>query len=249
MKRIGILIPESNLIVEEEISELLFRIRPFLNEEVKIHFGKLRFETRFKDSPNDFFNEICFDIERHLILYDRLKFSSIGFFCNSASLILNNSESQNKTRKSINDSKFHKTFFDSFTATIDFLKLNNISSIDIINPYSSKVNQQVITVIEKNNDIDINSNTCINLTTSIELSNVKLEELSLLIEPIISNYSKSQLLVLLCTNFPTLDLFEQFPLSIISNNLALFYRIISNLGVFESQTNNLLNVLIGYNEK
>lgn len=204
MKKIGILVPSTNLTVEYEIQNL-FNQNIFNASEKTIYISKLSYKTSYKKDKIKFLNEISADEKNKMKELEYLGIKDILSFCTSASIINN---------KMINNPA---------DAIIMNAKNRKINKCLLITPYNDEIGAKVVDFLEENN-IKVESYINLNLVDTKEYFCYGLYNLEKLI---LEKYTKEYGDVIIsCTNLPTIHFInrieKKIKCNVISSNSSMF---------------------------
>lgn len=207
MKKIGMLIPCTNLTVEYEL-EYLYNKQYFNTEKYAFYISKLQYKTNYKENKVKFLKDISNDEKNKIKELKYLGVDYITSFCTSASII---------SGKMINNPG---------DAIIECSKNRNIKKAFLITPYSQTIGEKVKNFIEQN-DIKIMHNINLNLINTQDYFDFGLNSLESFI---VENYKKEYgNIIISCTNLPTVHfikrLQKKLETNIISSNLCMFEKI------------------------
>ena len=209
MKKVGLLIPKTNLTVEYEL-QYLFNNNYFKNEEIVFYVSKLDYKTSYKVNKNKFLNDLAKDSRNKIFDLEYLKVDYICYFCTSSAVINSDIVIENNP----------------FNALVEEAKNKSIKKCLLITPYDETVGNNIKLELEKKG-IEVCKNLNINLIDTcdyFEFGTNKLEEY------INDNYKKEyEDIIISCTNLPTLSfisrLESKYNNNIISSNSSLFNKI------------------------
>ncbi|MFC1612765.1 hypothetical protein ACFL23_00345 [Patescibacteria group bacterium] len=223
MKYMGILLPETNTIVEKEIIQMIAEYPNMLNQ-VSFHFSRIEVKTDYVQSEINFLMELYANRERAYNLLESIPLNIIGFFCTSA-IVLGK----------------HKNFVicdmingircvDPLHALILACMRFSSRKVLLLSPY----NQQTSQLLESNlksASVPICQTIVLNINKNIDkYSFEKTKKL------IMSNLQDdTDLIIISCTNFRTLDLISFFEkeinIPVISSNQSLFWLMCRELDI------------------
>lgn len=207
MKKIGMLIPCTNLTVEYEL-EYLYNKQYYSIEKYVFYISKLQYKTNYKENKIKFLKDISDDEKNKIEELKYLNVDYIASFCTSASIVGN---------KMINNPS---------DAIIACAKDRNIKKALLITPYNQEIGEKVKAFIEKN-EIKIIHNVNLNLIHTQDYFNFGLNNLE---NFIVENYKREyENIIISCTNLPTLHfikrLQKKLETNIISSNSCIFEKI------------------------
>lgn len=217
MKKIGLLIPKTNLTVEHEL-QYLFNERILNCNDYVFYVAKLDYKTSYKENKEQYLKDLAEDSKSKIEDLKYLGVDYVGYFCTSSAIVSNNLNILNNPAQ----------------ALIEESKLKNIKKCLLITPYNDELGGKVKDELE-NNYIQVNRMLNLNLINTkdyFDFGKNKLEKF------IIDNYqSDDGDIVISCTNLPTLqlisDIEKKLNVKVISSNSSLFSKIIreNSLGV------------------
>ena len=207
MKKIGLLIPKTNLTVEYEL-QLLFSKGYFDIEKSVIYISKLDYKTNYKEDKSKFLEDLATDINNKKKDLKYLNVDYNAFFCTTSALE-NGVEEINPTISLIEESK-----------------LRNVKKCLLITPYNDKLGKEIVKMLE-DNEIKVIKNINLNLLHTTDYFNYGINKLEKLIK---ENYlSEYENIIISCTNLPTIgvikSLEDRLNTQIISSNSSLFSKI------------------------
>lgn len=209
MKKVGLLIPKTNLTVEYEL-QYLFNNNFFNTDEITFYISKLDYKTNYKENKEKFLNDLANDSNNKIADLEYLNVDYISFFCTSSAIINSDIVIDNNP----------------FNALIEEAHKKSIKKCLLITPYDETIGKNIKNELEKNG-IEVCKNININLINTsdyFEFGTTKLEKF------IIENYKDEyENIIICCTNLPTISLISQlesrFKNNIISSNSCLFNKI------------------------
>ena len=207
MKRIGLLVPKTNLTVEYEL-QMLFSKGYFDIEKSVFYIFKLDYKTSYKKDKSKFLEDIAIDINSKKKDLEYLNIDYSVFFCTTSALE-NGVEVVNPTISLIEESK-----------------IRNIKKCMLITPYNDNLGNEVVKMLE-GNEIKVVKNINLDLLHTADYFNYGVNKLENLIE---ENYIKDyENIIISCTNLPTIGIIEKLEYKlntqIISSNSSLFTKI------------------------
>lgn len=207
MKKIGLLIPKTNLTVEYEL-QLLFSKGYFDIEKSVFYISKLDYKTNYKEDKSKFLEDLATDINNKKKDLKYLNVDYNAFFCTTSALE-NGVEEINPTISLIEESK-----------------LRNVKKCLLITPYNDKLGKEIVKMLE-DNEIKVIKNINLNLLHTTDYFNYGINKLEKLIK---KNYlSEYENIIISCTNLPTIgvikSLEDRLNTQIISSNSSLFSKI------------------------
>ncbi len=210
MKKIGLLIPKTNLTVEHEL-QYLFNKRILNCNDYVFYVAKLDYKTSYKENKEQYLKDLAEDSKSKIEDLKYLGVDYVGYFCTSSAIVSNNLNILNNPAQ----------------ALIEEAKLKNIKKCLLITPYNDELGGKVKDELE-NNYIQVNRMINLNLINTkdyFDFGKNKLEKF------IIDNYqSDDGDIVISCTNLPTLqlisDIEKKLNVKVISSNSSLFSKII-----------------------
>ena len=207
MKKIGLLIPKTNLTVEYEL-QMLFSKGYFDVEKSVFYISKLDYKTNYKEDKSKFLEDLATDINNKKKDLKYLNVDYNAFFCTTSALE-NGVEEINPTISLIEESK-----------------LRNVKKCLLITPYNDKLGKEIVKMLE-DNEIKVIKNINLNLLHTTDYFNYGINKLEKLIK---ENYlSEYENIIISCTNLPTIgvikSLEDRLNKQIISSNSSLFSKI------------------------
>ncbi|PIY91080.1 MAG: hypothetical protein COY72_00030 [Candidatus Nealsonbacteria bacterium CG_4_10_14_0_8_um_filter_35_10] len=223
MKHIGVLIPDTNTIVEQELIKMITEDMSILTK-VSFHFSRIKTNTNYAKDGVTFLREVYNKKEEAFKLLKFIPLEVIGFFCTSAIIL---QKVDNKiVPETINNIPCIEPLYSLMTAC----KIIKPKKVLLLSPY----NQKMASFLEnsfKEKNIPIYRNIFLNL--NIDIDKYDLEQTK---KQIITNLeSNTDLIVISCTNFRTLEIisfFEsKFGIPVISSNQSLFWAICKKVNI------------------
>lgn len=207
MKKIGLLIPKTNLTVEYEL-QMLFSKGYYDIEKSVFYISKLDYKTNYKKDKSKFLNELAIDINNKKKDLEYLDVDYNAFFCTTSALE-NGVEEINPTISLIEESK-----------------LRNVKKCLLITPYNDQLGKEIVKMLE-DNGIKVIKNINLDLLHTADYFNYGINKLEKLIK---ENYlNEYENIIISCTNLPTIGVIEnlEYKLNtqIISSNSSLFAKI------------------------
>ncbi len=207
MKKIGLLIPKTNLTVEYEL-QMLFSKGYFDIEKSVFYISKLDYKTNYKKDKSKFLEELAIDINNKKKDLEYLDVDYNAFFCTTSALE-NGVEEINPTISLIEESK-----------------LRNVKKCLLITPYNDQLGKEIVKMLE-DNGIKVIKNINLDLLHTADYFNYGINKLEKLIK---ENYlNEYENIIISCTNLPTIGVIEnlEYKLNtqIISSNSSLFAKI------------------------
>ena len=207
MKKIGLLIPKTNLTVEYEL-QLLFSKGYYDIEKSVFYIFKLEYKTNYKEDKTKFLEDLAIDINNKKKDLEYLDVDYNAFFCTTSALE-NGVEEINPTISLIEESK-----------------LRNVKKCLLITPYNDQLGKEIVKMLE-DNGIKVIKNINLNLLHTADYFNYGINKLEKLIK---ENYlNEYENIIISCTNLPTIGVIEnlEYKLNtqIISSNSSLFAKI------------------------
>lgn len=206
MKKVGLLIPKTNLTVEYEL-QYLFNSQYFTNDDVVFYTSKLDYKTSYKENKEKYLNDLAEDSIKKIKDLEYLNVDYISFFCTSSAII--NSEIVIESNPAI--------------ALIESARRNKIEQCLLITPYNDILGNKVKEELEKNN-ILVTRVLNLNLLNTADYFDFGVNKLE---QYIIDNFIKEDKnIIISCTNLPTLSVInnmkDKYNINIISSNSSLF---------------------------
>ncbi len=207
MKKIGLLIPKTNLTVEYEL-QMLFSKGYFDVEKSVFYISKLDYKTNYKEDKSKFLEDLATDINNKKKDLKYLDVDYNAFFCTTSALE-NGVEEINPTISLIEESK-----------------LRNVKKCLLITPYNDKLGKEIVKMLE-DNEIEVIKNINLDLLHTADYFNYGINKLEKLIK---ENYlNEYENIIISCTNLPTISVIESLEdrlnTQIISSNSSLFSKI------------------------
>ncbi len=212
MKRIGVLIPETNLVVEEEIYRL-YEENVFNTNGVVFHILRIPFKTRYSEDNRKFLEEIAINQNEILKNLKTTNLDYLSSFCTSSAEIM---------REHSSDLCLNSA--DSLVEAGKFLKIDKCL---LISPYNETIGSGIENLLNRNG-IEVIKKKHINLIHSFDYLTYGYEKL---INLVLEEYNKEcKNIFISCTNLPTLHLINKLEnkldTTIISSNYSMFWKII-----------------------
>ena len=210
MRKIGLLIPKTNLTVEHEIQYLFHKNILDCNNYV-FYTAKLDYKTSYKENKEQYLKDLAEDSKNKMEDLKYLDVDYVGYFCTSSAIVSENLNISNNPAE----------------ALIEEAKLKNIKKCLLITPYNDELGSKVKEELESNY---INVNRMINLNLIdtkdyFDFGKNRFEKF------IIDNYRNDDGdIIISCTNLPTLHFIsnveKNLNVKVISSNSSLFSKII-----------------------
>lgn len=209
MKKVGLLIPATNLTVEYEL-EYLYTKNVLIHDEINCYVAKLNYTTSYKENKLDFLKQLAEDSIEKAKQLEYIGVDYIASFCTSASII--------SSVKMINNPA---------DAIIDEAQNRNMMKCMLVTPYDNTIGEKVKNTLEENN-IKVTKMINLNLLDTreyFEFGRYKLENF------LIDNYKKEYGdIIISCTNLPTIHFIDKLEakldINILSSNYCVFKKII-----------------------
>lgn len=223
MKYVGVLIPETNIVVEDEIIKMISEDINIL-KKASFHFSRIKVEKEYSKNEKAFLQQVYKNIEKALKLLRFIPLEVAGFFCTSAVLF------QKPNSKNVFTTLNNIPIFDPLQAlTFASLKIKP-RNVLLFSPYNSLTAKSLEKFLQSEG-VPISKNIFLNITKDIDKYNLN-QAKKLIID---SLSEKTDLILISCTNFRTLELitfFEnKFRTPVISSNQALFWMICKKLNI------------------
>lgn len=210
MRKIGLLIPKTNLSVEHELQYLFNKNILDCNDYV-FYVAKLDYKTSYKENKEKYLKDLAEDSKSKIEDLKYLGVDYVGYFCTISAIVSENLNISNNPAQ----------------ALIEEAKLKNIKKCLLITPYNDQLGSKVKEELESNY-INVNRMINLNLINTkdyFDFGKNKLEKF------IIDNYqSDDGNIIISCTNLPTLhfisDIEKNLNVKVISSNSSLFSKII-----------------------
>lgn len=213
MKKVGLMIPKTNLTVEYELQYLLYN-HYFNNDDIVFYTTKLGYNTSYKVNKEQYLKEIAEDSIRKIKDLEYLNVDYISFFCTSSAIINSEIVIENNPSR----------------ALIESANRNQIKKCLLITPYNNALGHKVRKELEKNNIIVVRMLN-LDLLNTTDYFNFGINNLE---KYIIDNFKKEdENIIVSCTNLPTLSVIKniksKYDIKIISSNSSLFEKIKNDL--------------------
>lgn len=210
MRKIGLLIPKTNLTVEHELQYLFNKNILDCNDYV-FYVTKLDYKTSYKQNKEQYLKDLANDSKTKIEDLKYLDVDYVGYFCTSSAIVNENLNISNNPAG----------------ALVEEAKLKNIKKCLLITPYNDELGSKVKKELE-GNYINVNRIINLNLINTkdyFDFGKNKLEKF------IINNYqSDDGDIIISCTNLPTLHFISnverKLNVKVISSNSSLFSKII-----------------------
>lgn len=210
MRKIGLLIPKTNLTVEHELQYLFNKNILDCNDYI-FYTAKLDYKTSYKENKEQYLKDLAEDSNNKIEDLKYLDVDYVGYFCTSSAIVSENLNISNNPAE----------------ALIEEAKLKNIKKCLLITPYNDELGSKVKGELESHY-INVNRMINLNLINTKEYFDFgknKLEKF------IIDNYqSDDGDIIISCTNLPTLHFIcnveRKLKVKVISSNSSLFSKII-----------------------
>lgn len=209
MKKVGLLIPKTNLTVEYEL-QFLFNSNYFANDDVVFYTSKLDYKISYKENKEQYLNDLAEDSIRKIRDLKYLDVDYISFFCTSSAIINSDIVIDSNPVKSL----------------IESAKNNKVKQCLLITPYNDVLGNKVKDELEKNN-ILVTRVLNLNLLNTADYFDFGINKLE---QYIIDNFrEEDKNIIISCTNLPTLSAINNIKskhnITIISSNSSLFEKI------------------------
>ena len=210
MRKIGLLIPKTNLTVEHELQYLFNKNILDCNDYI-FYTAKLDYKTSYKENKEQYLKDLAEDSNNKIEDLKYLDVVYVGYFCTSSAIFSENLNISNNPAG----------------ALVEEAKLKNIKKCLLITPYNDELGSKVKKELE-GNYINVNRIINLNLINTkdyFDFGKNKLEKF------IIDNYqSDDGDIIISCTNLPTLHFISnverKLNVKVISSNSSLFSKII-----------------------
>lgn len=207
MKKIGLLIPKTNLTVEYEL-QMLFSKGYYDIEKSVFYISKLDYKTNYKKDKSKFLEDLATDINNKKKDLEYLDVDYNAFFCTTSAL--------ENVVKEVNPT----------ISLIEESKLRNVKKCLLITPYNDQLGKEIAKMLE-DNEIQVIKNINLDLLHTADYFNYGINKLEKLIK---ENYlNEYENIIISCTNLPTIGVIEnlEYKLNtqIISSNSSLFAKI------------------------
>lgn len=207
MKKIGLLIPKTNLTVEYEL-QMFFSKGYFKIEKSVFYISKLDYKTNYKEDKSKFLEELAIDINNKKKDLEYLNVDYNAFFCTTSAL-------ENEVGE-----------VNPIISLIEESKIRNVKKCLLITPYNNKLGKEISKMLEENG-IKVIKNINLDLLHTADYFNYGVNKLEKLIE---ENYlNEYENIIISCTNLPTIGIIEELEYKlntqIISSNSSLFAKI------------------------
>ena len=210
MRKIGLLIPKTNLTVEHELQYLFNKNILDCNDYI-FYTAKLDYKTSYKENKEQYLKDLAEDSNNKIEDLKYLDVDYVGYFCTSSAIVSENLNISNNPAGVL----------------VEEAKLKNIKKCLLITPYNDELGSKVKKELE-GNYINVNRIINLNLINTkdyFDFGKNKLEKF------IINNYqSDDGDIIISCTNLPTLHFISnverKLNVKVISSNSSLFSKII-----------------------
>ena len=210
MRKIGLLIPKTNLTVEHELQYLFNKNILDCNDYI-FYTAKLDYKTSYKENKEQYLKDLAEDSNNKIEDLKYLDVDYVGYFCTSSAIVSENLNISNNPAG----------------ALVEEAKLKNIKKCLLITPYNDELGSKVKKELE-GNYINVNRIINLNLINTkdyFDFGKNKLEKF------IIDNYqSDDGDIIISCTNLPTLHFISnverKLNVKVFSSNSSLFSKII-----------------------
>jgi maleate cis-trans isomerase len=229
MFHLGILVPASNIVMEDEIHRLLYSINS--NENFRFHTSRMSFKTRYKENPKQYLLELCSSIPSAMGNLSRIPVSIACFGCTSAELLYGN------IIEEFNIKNLKTRILTPINSIINALRCLSINNPFIVSPYSNSFHQIALNFLKANRFLCSS-----HINTTIETRDDLIEySATTMKDDIRANFSANcDSIVFLCTNLPTYHvtqpLREYYGVPVISSNIALFWNALCQTSYFEEKS-------------
>lgn len=209
MKKVGLLIPKTNLTVEYEL-QYLFNTKFFDINDIAFYTSKLDYKTSYKENKEKFLKDLAMDSINKVKDLEYLKVDYITFFCTSSAIINSDIVIDNNP----------------LVALLEESKKKEITKCMLITPYNDDIGNSIKEELE-NNNIVVCKNYNLDLLNTNEYFDFGKNKLK---DFILDNYKKEyKNIIISCTNIPTLETIKELENvlenNIISSNSSLFNKI------------------------
>jgi maleate cis-trans isomerase len=209
MKKVGLLVPKTNLTVEFEL-QYLYNNHFFDVNDIAFYISKLEYKTSYKEDKTRFLNDLAKDSYEKIKDLEYIGVDYISFFCTSSSVL--NSETVIESNP--------------FNALIETAKEKNIKKCLLITPYDNDIGTNIKVELEKKG-VSVCKNINLNLLNTADYFDFGINKLK---QFIMDNYKDEyENIIISCTNLPTLPIINELELlfnnNIISSNSCLFSKI------------------------
>lgn len=207
MKKIGLLIPKTNLTVEYEL-QMFFSKGYFKIEKSVFYISKLDYKANYKEDKSKFLEELAIDINNKKKDLEYLNVDYNAFFCTASAL-------ENEVGE-----------VNPIISLIEESKIRNVKKCLLKTPYNNKLGKEISKMLEENG-IKVIKNINLDLLHTADYFNYGVNKLEKLIE---ENYlNEYENIIISCTNLPTIGIIEELEYKlntqIISSNSSLFAKI------------------------
>src|SRR5574344_1451496 len=209
MKKVGLLIPKTNLTVEYEL-QYLFNNKFFTTDDVVFYTSKLDYKTSYKENKEQYLKDLVEDSFKKIKDLEYLGVDYISFFCTSSAIINSDIVIESNPAGSL----------------IESAQTNKIEQCLLITPYNDLLGNKVKSEFEKNN-ILVTRVLNLNLFNTVDYFDFGINKLE---QYIIDNFrEEDKNIIISCTNLPTLSVINhiknKYNINIISSNSSLFDKI------------------------
>lgn len=223
MKYVGVLIPETNIVVEDEIIKLISEDINIFNK-VSFHFSRIEVRKDYSKNEKAFLQEVYKNIEKALKLLKFIPLEVVGFFCTSA--ILFRKTNDKKIFDKLNNIPILNPL-QALTLACSKVKPHNVLLFSPYNYFTAKSLEKFL----QNKGVPISKNIFLSVNRDIDKYDLR-QAKKLIID---SLSKKVDLILISCTNFRSLELityFEsKFRIPVISSNQALFWLLCKKLNI------------------
>lgn len=218
LERLGLLVPETNTIVELETAELS-RALPDLFARVSIHVSRIPSGTPYETNPLMFLQDIWTNACQAALLLRTIRPTKCGFFCTAAE---SSAEGTSPALADVAGAACAGGALGPIGALREVARTLNLSSLGILTPYIPKIGDIVRGAIESVG-LRVTCGVDLGLTTDFEF--YPPERLIQIMRE--SPLSSCENVFISCTNLPTLRAIQTIERSgrqlIMSSNLVLFW--------------------------
>lgn len=223
MKYVGILTPETNIVVEDEIIQMISEEINIL-KEASFHFSRIEIKKDYSKNKKAFFQEMHRNIGKAFKLFKTIPLNIAGIFCTSAILF------QKLNNKYLAKELDKIPILEPLSALVFASSKIKPKNVLLFSPYNYSMANSLEKYLE-DKKVPISKNIFLNINKDIDKYN--LDQAKEIITKSLDK--KIDLILISCTNFRSLELitfFEnKFKIPVISSNQALFWMICKKLNV------------------
>lgn len=219
MKYMGILLPETNTVVEHEIVRMIAE-DPEMLDKISPHFSRIEVKKDYAKNESDFLKELDKNKEKACGLLEFIPLDVFGFFCTSAVVLRGTSV------QIVNNIPCLDPIQALVAACVRFAP----RKVLLFSPYSRSTSQLVESNLSSGG-VPVSKSVFLDLSMNIDKYSFDRAK-SLLAD---SLRGDTNLVIISCTNFRTLDLISFFEreldVPVVSSNQALFWAMCKEIDV------------------